>query len=147
MQETQVDPTAIKLEITESVTMSDAERTIKVVNELKNLGLSLSIDDFGTGYSSLSYLQRFPMDTLKIDRSFVRNLKDNQENREMVSTIVTLARSLGMHVVAEGTETVEEVRFLKTLDCEFAQGYFFSKPVDSISAQKLLLGNCVEAHK
>jgi predicted signal transduction protein with EAL and GGDEF domain len=147
LQETQVDPTTIKLEITESVTMSDAERTIKVVNELKNLGLSLSIDDFGTGYSSLSYLQRFPMDTLKIDRSFVRNLKDNQENREIISTIVTLARSLGMHVVAEGTETVEEVRFLKTLDCEFAQGYFFSKPVDSISAQKLLLGNCVEAHK
>lgn len=139
LRETQVDPATIKLEITESVAMSDAEKTIKVVNELKKLGLSLSIDDFGTGYSSLSYLRRFPMDTLKIDRSFVSGLKNNQENREIVCTVLALARNLGMDVVAEGAETLEEVNYLKTLDCEFAQGYFFSKPVDSICAQKLLL--------
>jgi predicted signal transduction protein with EAL and GGDEF domain len=141
VRESQVTPTAIKLEITESVTMGDAERTIKVVNELKKLGLGFSIDDFGTGYSSLSYLGRFPMDTLKIDRSFVSNLKSNLENREIIRTIIGLARNLGMNVVAEGTETAEEIIYLKTLDCEFAQGYFFSKPVDSIAAQVLLREN------
>jgi PAS domain S-box-containing protein len=141
LRETQVEPTAIKLEITESVTMGDAERTIKVVNEIKKLGLGFSIDDFGTGYSSLSYLRRFPMDTLKIDRSFVSNLKSNPENREIIRAIIGLARDLGMHVVAEGTETEEEISYLKTLDCEFAQGYFFSKPVDSTCAQALLPGN------
>jgi PAS domain S-box-containing protein len=146
LRETQAEPTAIKLEITESVTMGDAERTIKVVNELKKLGLGFSIDDFGTGYSSLSYLGRFPMDTLKIDRSFVSNLKSNPENREIIRTIIGLARNLGMDVVAEGTETAEEISYLKTLDCEFAQGYFFSKPVDSMAAQALLRENVSLAH-
>jgi PAS domain S-box-containing protein len=141
LREIQVEPTAIKLEITESVTMGDAERTIRVVNELKKLGLRFSIDDFGTGYSSLSYLRRFPMDTLKIDRSFVSNLKNNPENREIIRTIIGLARNLGMDVVAEGTETLEEISYLKTLDCDFAQGYFFSKPVDSMAAQALLREN------
>jgi PAS domain S-box-containing protein len=146
LRESEVTPTAIKLEITESVTMGDAERTIKVVNELKKLGLGFSIDDFGTGYSSLSYLGRFPMDTLKIDRSFVSNLKSNPENREIIRTIIGLARNLGMDVVAEGTETAEEISYLKTLDCEFVQGYFFSKPVDSIAAQALLRENLSLAH-
>ena len=141
LRETQVEPTAINLEITESVTMGDAERTIRVVNELKKLGLRFSIDDFGTGYSSLSYLGRFPMDTLKIDRSFVSNLKSNPENREIIRTIIGLARNLRMDVVAEGTETLEEITYLKTLECEFAQGYFFSKPVDSMAAQALLREN------
>jgi PAS domain S-box-containing protein len=138
LRETQVEPTAINLEVTENVAMGDAERTIRVVHELKKLGLRFSIDDFGTGYSSLSYLGRFPMDTLKIDRSFVSNLKSNPENHEIIRTIVGLARNLGMDVVAEGTETLEEITYLKTLDCEFAQGYFFSKPVDSAAAQALL---------
>jgi EAL domain-containing protein (putative c-di-GMP-specific phosphodiesterase class I) len=138
LRETEVEPAAIKLEITESVTMGDAERTIKVINELKKLGLRFSIDDFGTGYSSLSYLRRFPMDTLKIDRSFVSKLDGNPEKREIIRTIVGLARNLGMNVVAEGTETLEELSFLKTLDCEFVQGYFFSRPVDSEKAQALL---------
>jgi EAL domain-containing protein (putative c-di-GMP-specific phosphodiesterase class I) len=102
LRETQVDPTAIKLEITETVTMDNADRTIRVVKGLKNLGVRLSIDDFGTGYSSLSYLRRFPMDTLKIDRSFVQNLASNPENLEIVRTIMSLARNLGMDVVAEG---------------------------------------------
>ena len=147
LRETQVEPTAIKLEITESVTMGDAERTIKVVNELKKLGLRFSIDDFGTGYSSLSYLRRFPMDTLKIDRSFVSNLKSNPENREIIRTIIGLARNLGMDVVAEGTETAEEISYLKTLDCDFAQGYFFSKPVDIVAARALLRENLSVAHQ
>jgi len=138
LRETQVDPAAIKLEITESVTMGNAERTIKVVNELKKLGLRFSIDDFGTGYSSLSYLRRFPMDTLKIDRSFVTNLDSNPENREIVRTIVGLARNLGMDVVAEGAETLAETTHLKNLDCDFVQGFFYSKPLDSVQAQAFL---------
>ncbi len=138
LRETQVDPTAIKLELTESVTMDNAERTIRVVKGLKNLGVRLSIDDFGTGYSSLSYLRRFPMDTLKIDRSFVQNLPSNPENLEIVRTIMSLARSLGMDVIAEGAETADEIEQLKALECDFGQGYFFSKPVDSEQADRLL---------
>ncbi len=138
VRETQVDPTAIKLEVTETVTMDNAERTIRIVEGLKNLGVRLSIDDFGTGYSSLSYLRRFPINTLKIDRSFVQNLPGNPENLEIVRTIMGLARNLGMDVVAEGAETADEIAHLKALDCDFGQGFFFSKPVDSEEADELL---------
>jgi PAS domain S-box-containing protein len=138
VRETQVDPAAIKLEVTETVTMDNAERTIGIVNGLKNLGVRLSIDDFGTGYSSLSYLRRFPIHTLKIDRSFVQNLPSNPENLEIVRTIIALARNLGMDVVAEGAETEDEIKQLKVLECDFGQGYFFSRPVDSEEADDLL---------
>jgi len=133
-----VDPTAIKLEVTETVTMDNAERTIRVIKGLKNLGIRLSIDDFGTGYSSLSYLRRFPMDTLKIDRSFVQNLSNNPENLEIVRTIMSLARNLGMDVVAEGAETADEIEQLKVLGCDFGQGYFFFRPMNSEQADNLL---------
>jgi len=138
LRETQVDPTAIKLEVTETVTMDDADRTIRVVTGLKKLGVRLSIDDFGTGYSSLSYLRRFPMDTLKIDRSFVKNLASNPENLEIVRTIMSLARNLGMDVVAEGAETADEIAHLKALDCDFGQGFFFSRPMDSEQIDHLI---------
>jgi predicted signal transduction protein with EAL and GGDEF domain len=141
VRETQVDPMAIKLEITESVTMGDPERAIKVIEGLKKLGMRISIDDFGTGYSSLSYLRRFPIDTLKIDRSFVSKVESNSESREIVRTIMGLARNLGMDVVAEGAETVAEVSYLVSLGCEFGQGYFFSRPVDSEEAGALLSEN------
>lgn len=143
LRETEVETTAINLEITESVTMGDPETAIKVIKELKKFGLRISIDDFGTGYSSLSYLRRFPIDTLKIDRSFVRDLANNSENREIVRTIIGLARNLGMDVVAEGTEMLEEVKFLKNLNCEFAQGYYFSRPVGNEQARALLSENRV----
>jgi PAS domain S-box-containing protein len=143
LRDTQVEPTAIKLEITESVTMGDAERTIKVIKELKKLGLRISIDDFGTGFSSLSYLRRFPIDTLKIDRSFVTRLDTNSESREIVRTIIALARTLGMDIIAEGTERLEEVSFLRNLGSDYAQGYFFSRPVDSEQADTLLAKNRV----
>jgi predicted signal transduction protein with EAL and GGDEF domain len=141
LRETGVEAAAVKLEITESVAMGDAERTIKVVKELKKLGVRISIDDFGTGFSSLSHLRRFPIDTLKIDRSFVSDLKMNPENREIIRTIIGLARNLGMDVVAEGTETLDEIGYLKSLGCEFAQGYFFSKPLDSAAAGAFLKSN------
>jgi PAS domain S-box-containing protein len=138
LRETQVEPSAIKLEITETVTMGDAERTIKIVNALKGLGIRLSIDDFGTGYSSLSYLRRFPMDTLKIDRSFIHDLATNPENFEIVRTIMGLARNLGMDVVAEGAETRDEIDLLKEVACDYSQGFYFSRAVDSERATVLL---------
>jgi len=138
LQETGVDPSQIKLELTESAAMENAERTRRTLHELKQLGVQLAIDDFGTGYSSLSYLRRFPIDTLKIDRSFVTRMDHDVENLEIVRAILGLARNLGMDVVAEGAEAAGEVSHLKVLECDYAQGYFFSKPVDSATIEVLL---------
>jgi EAL domain-containing protein (putative c-di-GMP-specific phosphodiesterase class I) len=109
-----------------------------MLKQLRSLGVKLSIDDFGTGYSSLSYLHRFPIDTLKIDRSFVTQMSDNNENMEIVRTVVMLAQNLGMDVVAEGVETTEQLSLLQRLGCEFGQGYFFSKPVGASVAEKII---------
>ena len=116
--------------------MADAERARTVLVELKALGVRISLDDFGTGYSSLSYLQGFPVDTLKIDRSFVIGTDRNDECREIIRTIVNLARTLRLDVIAEGAETAAQVEFLEGLDCRFLQGYFFSRPmaIDQLSA-------------
>jgi predicted signal transduction protein with EAL and GGDEF domain len=138
LKETGIDPRTVDLEITESTSMGDAERTAFVLQQLKELGVRITIDDFGTGYSSLSYLRRFPLDALKIDGSFVRNMHDNDENQEIVRTILNLGRNLGMDVVAECTETSEQVASLKKLQCDFAQGYFFSAPVAQEDVPRLL---------
>ena len=138
LEETKLDPKALKLEITESMVMDNVEQATEMLKQLRALGLKLSIDDFGTGYSSLSYLHRFPVNTLKIDRSFVTRMTDNNENLEIVRTIITLAQTLGMDVVAEGVETQEQLSMLRTLGCENGQGYFFSKPVDWKGAEKII---------
>jgi EAL domain-containing protein (putative c-di-GMP-specific phosphodiesterase class I) len=109
--------------------MENVEAAIEMLEQMRSLGIELSIDDFGTGYSSLSYLHRFPISTLKIDRSFVSRMTVNNENAEIVRTIMMLARSLKMDVVAEGVETAEQLAQLKALDCEYGQGYYFSKPL------------------
>jgi diguanylate cyclase (GGDEF)-like protein len=129
LTETNVDPALIKLELTESSTMAAPERALRVLGELKSLGLQLSMDDFGTGYSSLSYLHRFPIDILKIDRSFVTGLIDNPESRQIVTTILALADGMSIEVVAEGIETREQLEELKALGCRFGQGYLFAKPL------------------
>jgi EAL domain-containing protein (putative c-di-GMP-specific phosphodiesterase class I)/GGDEF domain-containing protein len=121
----------LQLEFTENVAMHDEVRTTRILNELRTCGMRLSIDDFGTGFSSLSYLRRFALDILKIDRSFVSDMLNNKESREIVQTILSLGCNLGMKVVAEGVETAEQAGLLKSLGCEFGQGYFFSKPVES----------------
>lgn len=136
--ETQIDPAHIKLEITESAVMENAERVITMLNEFKALGLSLSIDDFGTGYSSLSYLHRFPTDTLKVDRSFVRTMEDATDSGEIVRTIISLAKQLNMKVVAEGVETIHQLHQLRVLGCEFGQGYLFSRPLPFEQVEKLV---------
>lgn len=132
-----LNPHCLKLEITESVVMENAEAAALMFKQLRSLGVQLSIDDFGTGYSSLSYLHRFPLNYLKIDRSFVMRLTTDNDNA-IVRTISTLARNLGMEVIAEGIETEEQYQQLKMLGCEFGQGYLFSRPVNSDNVARLL---------
>ena len=132
-----LSPHCLKLEITESVVMENAEAAALMFKQLRSLGVQLSIDDFGTGYSSLSYLHRFPLNYLKIDRSFVMRLTTDNDNA-IVRTISTLARNLGMEVIAEGIETEEQHQQLKMLGCEFGQGYLFSRPVDHEGVARLL---------
>jgi PAS domain S-box-containing protein len=138
LQQSGLDPALLKLEITESLAMSDAERSETILWLLKGLGVGLSIDDFGTGYSSLSYLRRFPVNTLKIDRSFISGIGNDTESAEIVRTIVTLSHNLGLDVVAEGVETAEHAAMLKEFGCEFAQGYFYHKPLSREAAEALL---------
>lgn len=134
----QVSPTSLELEITETTLMENPTRTIKLLDELYSLGLHLSIDDFGTGYSSLSALQQFPISTLKIDQSFVREIATNSDDATIVGTIIHMGRSLQMDVVAEGVETEEQLSFLQTLDCTYVQGLLFGAPMSSDNYLKLL---------
>jgi predicted signal transduction protein with EAL and GGDEF domain len=139
LNESGLGPVNLNLELTESVTMRDEERTTRILAELKSLGVRLCIDDFGTGYSSLSYLRRFSLDILKIDRSFVSAMLENSESREIVKTILSLGNNLGMGIVAEGVECHEQAELLRSLGCEYAQGYFFSKPLDSDEVARILV--------
>ncbi len=139
LEETDFDPRWLRLEITESVVMENAEAATSMLLQLRELGAHLSIDDFGTGYSSLSYLHRFPVTTLKIDRSFIGRMGEGDENSEIVRTIMTLANNLGMEVVAEGVETEEQLAQLRVLKCEYGQGYLFSRPVAAEAAELLIL--------
>lgn len=132
--ETGLDPKMLQLEITESMLMDRSEKTLELLSELKSRQISLSIDDFGTGYSSLGYLQRFPINRLKVDRSFVAQMNVNPENFAIVRTVVTLAHTLGMDVVAEGVETVEQCDLLRSLGCRLGQGYLFCQPVTAENA-------------
>jgi PAS domain S-box-containing protein len=141
LQETGLDPCCLNLEITEMIAMADADRSAMVLSELKALGVRLDIDDFGTGYSSLSRLQRFPVDTLKIDRSFISRMDTDVETREIVRIIVMLAHGLRLKVVAEGVETQAQADMLKDLGCELAQGYLYSRPVPGDAIDQLLSNN------
>jgi PAS domain S-box-containing protein len=141
LEQTGVDPGCLQLEIIETIAMGDAEKSGHVLSQLKALGVCLSIDDFGTGYSSLSRLRRIPVDTLKIDRAFISHMDSDLESREIVRIIIMLAHNLGLKVVAEGTETEAHINLLKQLNCEMAQGYFFSRPADDQAMLKLLVCN------
>jgi EAL domain-containing protein (putative c-di-GMP-specific phosphodiesterase class I) len=135
LYETQLSQSSLTLEVTEGAMMPDPEASIDLMMQLKDLGIKIALDDFGTGYSSLSYLHRFPLDSLKIDRSFVSRI---MEDDEIVRTILTLGHNLGLKVVAEGVETIEQVAKLQNLGCEYAQGYYFSVPVNAQEATDLL---------
>jgi len=131
LESLQLPPAALKLEITESTVMGDPAAAVKMLEEIKSLGISLAIDDFGTGYSSLSYLHRFPLDTLKIDRSFISGMDYGNEGMEIARTILPMASNLRLDVIAEGVETIEQLLSLKKLRCKYGQGYFFSKPLSA----------------
>ncbi|HWM79772.1 MAG TPA: EAL domain-containing protein, partial [Methylomirabilota bacterium] len=133
-----LEPSALKLEITESTVMQDAPVTLTKLNELKELGVRLAIDDFGTGYSSLGYLKRFPVDTLKIDRSFVKGLSADGGDSAIVRAVVTVAKSLNMDVTAEGVETEGQLAELRALGCDRWQGFLFARPVSPERVAPLL---------
>lgn len=139
LRETRLDARSLKLEITESAVMENAESAIKMLFQLKALGVHLHIDDFGTGYSSLSYLHRFPIDQLKIDRSFISRIGAKDDSLEIVRAIVTLAHTLELNVTAEGVETAEQLSQLREMECEYGQGYFFAKPLTQESAKELIV--------
>ena len=141
LQELALPPEALKLEITESTVMADPSAAIEMLQQIKSLGIRLAIDDFGTGYSSLSYLHRFPLDTLKIDRSFISGMGDDGEGMEIARTILPMANNLRLDVVAEGVETLQQVALLKKLHCKYGQGYYFSKPLSAEGTAALLAGD------
>jgi diguanylate cyclase (GGDEF)-like protein/PAS domain S-box-containing protein len=140
LSETGLSPEHLSIEITESVLMENTESTLALLHKLREANVGLQIDDFGSGYSSLNYLHRFPVNALKIDRSFIRELGSRPENTQIVETILMLARTLGISVIAEGVETMEQLRHLAKLGCDYAQGNLFSPPLDSVAAPAILTG-------
>ena len=141
LEETRLAPSCLVLEITESMIMRDAEHNVDVLGRLKDLGIQFAIDDFGTGYSNLAYLKRFPVDTLKVDKSFIDGLRENAEDTAIVEAVISLARTLGLSTVAEGIETTEQLNWVQALGCELGQGYYFSKPLPAHEASALLLAS------
>jgi len=138
LEQTGLEAHHLKLEITETAVMEKAEAATAMLGQLRDIGVKLHIDDFGTGYSSLSYLHRFPVDVLKIDRSFVSRMGLGDGNFEIVQTIIQLAHNLGMEVTAEGVETAEQMDQLRALRCEYGQGYYFSPAVDAERAKQMI---------
>ena len=138
LEQTQLHPSYLELEITESITLHDTQFAKATLMKLNQMGINLSMDDFGTGYSSLSYLKQFPFDTLKIDRSFIKDLHSASQDVAIVNAIITLAKGLDLSVVAEGVETEGLKDLLKNLDCQYIQGYLFSKPLPAAEATELL---------
>lgn len=129
IKETGIDANQLELELTESILMDNLELTLAVLNRLRDMGVRMAVDDFGTGYSSLNYLKQFPVDTLKIDRSFISGLPENLDDAQITRTIMSMAHNLGLGVIAEGVETKEQLDFLQQIQCEEIQGFYFSKPL------------------
>ena len=138
LKDTQMDPQFLGIELTESAIIREPEVAILRLEKIKSLGVKLSLDDFGTGYSSLSYLKRFPIDTLKIDQSFIRDVTTEKEDVALVQAIITMAHGLEMDVIAEGVEVREQYEFLVSHDCDTIQGYLFSRPIPADKMQAML---------
>ena len=141
LRESGLDTSALDLEITEAVVMEDAPATIATLRDLKNLGVHLTIDDFGTGYSSLSYLKRFPVDFLKVDRALMQSIGESHKDEAMLSALVALAHSVDARTKAEGVETEVQLARSREVGCDFAQGYYFARPLPSQAAGALLAGH------
>jgi len=141
LRETGLNPNTLEVEITETMLMGDIEAANQTVQKLHELGVKLAIDDFGTGYSSLNYLKKFPIDTVKVDRSFIMDIPDSADDRAITSAVIAMAHRLNMAVVAEGVETRDQLEFLQSNGCEYAQGYLFSKPVPLANVRSMLAPN------
>jgi EAL domain-containing protein (putative c-di-GMP-specific phosphodiesterase class I) len=138
LRNTGFDPRDLDFEITETIAMHNAEESVGVMRQLKSMGMGLSLDDFGTGYSSLSYLKRFPIDVLKIDKSFVRDIPEDANDLAIVSAIIAMAHALGLKVIAEGVETDAQWHFLRDCGVQYAQGYYFGRPLPAVDLEALL---------
>jgi EAL domain-containing protein (putative c-di-GMP-specific phosphodiesterase class I) len=138
VKDTGADPKKLELELTESTAMQHAESAISIFRQLKTMGFRLSIDDFGTGYSSLAYLKQYPLDTLKIDRAFVKDLAAGSEHAAIALAIIAMAHGLKLHVLAEGVETQEQLEILHRHGCDAIQGYFFSQPLPCDQVEQLI---------
>jgi len=145
LRDSGMPPERLELEITESTLMKNVEGTSKSLRSLSAQGIRISVDDFGTGYSSLGYIKKFPLHVLKVDQSFVREITTDPDDAAITTAIVAMAHSLGLEVVAEGVETVQQLEFLRGLDCDVVQGYLFSRPVPAVEIEKLLSGECRQA--
>ena len=139
LEQTGLDPRFLEIEITESLMMNNPEQTSSVLRNLKALGIKIAIDDFGTGYSSLSYLKRFPIDHVKIDRSFIKDIPGDADDVAITKAIIAMAHSLRLMVIAEGVETQEQAQMLRQLHCEEAQGYLFGKPMPADEFERRFL--------
>jgi diguanylate cyclase len=128
----------LELELTETAVMRNFEATGAVLQSLSSMGIRIAVDDFGTGYSNLSYLKRFPIDTLKLDKSFVHDVPENEDIATIVRSVINMGRSLRLRVIAEGVENAEQLKFLQAYDCAEAQGYYFGRPVDSNECEALI---------
>jgi EAL domain-containing protein (putative c-di-GMP-specific phosphodiesterase class I) len=146
LRETAVAPELLELELTESMLMSDAEEAVQMLRELKRLGVRLAVDDFGTGYSSFAYLKRFPLDTLKIDRAFISDAVTNADDANITVTIINLAHSMRLKVVAEGVETQAQLNFLRLHGCDEMQGFYFARPSPVADCTQALLENRALEH-
>jgi len=140
LQSSGLDPSCLVLEITESMLMGDVDKLANLLHDIKNLGVCFSLDDFGTGYSSLSYLKKFPIDELKIDRSFLLEVPQNNDDNSLVVAIIAMAHSLGQIVVAEGVEEIDQLEFLRQYNCDVIQGYYYSKPLNRQGFEEYLSG-------
>jgi EAL domain-containing protein (putative c-di-GMP-specific phosphodiesterase class I) len=138
LEQTGLEPGRLNLEITETVLIDDTRTALDTLNGLKALGVGLVLDDFGTGYSSLAYVRRFPIDMLKIDRSFIDGLVRDAEDEAIVTAVISMGRALHVNVVAEGVETTEQAAQLQSLGCNFAQGYLFARPLAPAAIDELL---------
>ena len=142
LQQTGLAAAALELEVTESSVMHNAERLIDMLSNIRALGVHISVDDFGTGYSSLSYLKRFPVDRLKIDRSFVQDILVDKDSEAIVRTIIALGHNLGLKLVAEGVESAEQVAYLLANGCDELQGFYYGRPMPAHEFELLLRTNC-----
>uniref|UniRef100_A0ACD5H2N1 Bifunctional diguanylate cyclase/phosphodiesterase n=1 Tax=Desertifilum tharense IPPAS B-1220 TaxID=1781255 RepID=A0ACD5H2N1_9CYAN len=138
LEETQIQPQDLELEVTESLMMDNVQQSILKLQQFREMGIKLALDDFGTGYSSLNYLRSFPIDTLKIDRSFIRDVVSNAHNAAVTNAIITLAKSLRLNITAEGVETAEQCEYIKAQGCHEIQGYYFSPPLPKEAMTELL---------